>query len=85
MHRADSRFVPSQYEMSLQSNAISHWLGTNLESALMQDTDITFTEGAVLSTKIVILSHCCLVSDNPYTEALFGLSIMVVADVLAPE
>ena len=30
---ADSRFAPSQWEMSLQSNAVSHWLGTNLESA----------------------------------------------------
>ena len=33
---ADSRFVPSQWETSLQSNTISHWLGANLESALMQ-------------------------------------------------
>ena len=33
-HRADFRFVPSQWETSLQSNAVSHWLGTNLESAL---------------------------------------------------
>ena len=32
--RADSRFVPIQWETSLRSNAISHWLGTNLESAL---------------------------------------------------
>ena len=32
--RADSRFAPSQWETSLQSNAVSHWLGTNLESAL---------------------------------------------------
>ena len=32
--RADSKLAPSQWEMSLQSNAISHWLGTNLESAL---------------------------------------------------
>ena len=31
---ADSRLAPSQWEMSLQSNAISHWLGANLESAL---------------------------------------------------
>ena len=30
----DSRFAPSQWETSLQSNAASHWLGTNLESAL---------------------------------------------------
>ena len=26
------RFVPSQWETSLQSNAVSHWLGANLES-----------------------------------------------------
>ena len=32
--RADSRLVPSQWETSLQSNAVSHWLDTNLESAL---------------------------------------------------
>ena len=30
---ADSRFAPSQWETSLQSNAVSHWLGANLESA----------------------------------------------------
>ena len=32
--RADSRFAPGQWETSLQSNAVSHWLGTNLESDL---------------------------------------------------
>ena len=32
--RADSRFVSSQWEMALQSNAISHWLGASLELAL---------------------------------------------------
>ena len=32
--RAHSRLVPSQWETSLQSNAVSHWLGANLESAL---------------------------------------------------
>ena len=32
--RADSRFAPSQCETLLQSNAVSHWLGANLESAL---------------------------------------------------
>ena len=31
---ADSRLAPSQWETSLQSNAVSHWLGANLESAL---------------------------------------------------
>ena len=33
--RADSRLAPSQWETSLQSNAVSHWLGANLESALV--------------------------------------------------
>ena len=33
-NRADSRLAPSQWETSLQSNAVSHWLGANLESAL---------------------------------------------------
>ena len=32
--RADSRLAPSQWETSLQSKAISHWLRPNLESAL---------------------------------------------------
>ena len=32
--RADSRLAPSQWETSLQSNAVSHWLGVNLESVL---------------------------------------------------
>ena len=32
--RADSRFAPSQWEMALLCNDVSHWLGANLESAL---------------------------------------------------
>ena len=31
---ADTRLAPSQWETLLQSNVVSHWLGTNLESAL---------------------------------------------------
>ena len=31
---ADFRLAPSQWETSLQSNAVSHWLGANLKSAL---------------------------------------------------
>ena len=34
MFRADSRLAPSQWE-TLQSNTVSHWLGSNLVSALM--------------------------------------------------
>ena len=32
--KADPRFSPSQWETSLQSNAVPHWLGANLESAM---------------------------------------------------
>ena len=34
-HRDDSRLAFSQWETALQSNAVSHWLGANLESALI--------------------------------------------------
>ena len=34
VHRADSRLALSQWETLLQSNAVSHWLGTKLEAAL---------------------------------------------------
>ena len=33
--RADSRFAPSQWETALLCNDFSHWLGANLESALI--------------------------------------------------
>ena len=33
-YRADSRLAFSQWEMLLQSNSVSHWLGESLESAL---------------------------------------------------
>ena len=33
--RADSRFAPSQWETALLCNDVSHWLGANLESALL--------------------------------------------------
>ena len=32
--RADSRFVPTQWETALLCNDVSHWLGASLESAL---------------------------------------------------
>ena len=38
IYRADSRLAPSQRETLLQSNAVSHWLRANLESALINQT-----------------------------------------------
>ena len=42
--RANSRLAPSQWETSLRSNAISHWLGANLESALQFSLIITWSD-----------------------------------------
>ena len=39
--RFDSRLSTSQWETSLQSNTVSHWLGTNLESTLTVDYHMT--------------------------------------------
>ena len=36
-NRVDSRFVPSQWEMALLCNDVSHWLGAHLESALCNE------------------------------------------------
>ena len=36
--RADSGLASSQWETSLQSNAVSHWLGANLETSLLKRT-----------------------------------------------
>ena len=40
--RNDSMFTPSQWETSLQSNDVSHWLGANLESALYLCGGLTY-------------------------------------------
>ena len=34
--RSDSRLAPGQWETPLQSNTVSHWLGANLDSALLR-------------------------------------------------
>ena len=51
--RADFRLAPCQWETSLQSNAVSHWLGANLESALpiyVYGTNMIFLPLMVLYT-----------------------------------
>ena len=54
--RTDSRIAPSQWETSLQSNAVSHWLGAKLESALqvpwLQLTPLSLMTSFKMSDKI---------------------------------
>ena len=60
--RADSRFAPSQWETSLQSNAVSHWLGANLESAQWYYCTMFWLEwGRRYSSQKCTASQICLV------------------------
>ena len=54
--RGDSRFASSQWETSLQSNAVSHWLGANLESALSSKR---CRPKWSCSLHIYMISFCC--------------------------
>ena len=54
--RADSRFVPSQWETVLLCNDVSHWLCASLESSLICMR--------VMAMKFDILNHISLRHDN---------------------
>ena len=45
IYRTDSRLAPSEWETSLQSNAVSHWLDANIESALIYHNNKTSAMG----------------------------------------
>ena len=50
--RADSRFVHSQWEPSLQSNAVSHWLGTpRISPESVQINTVQYSMGCSVSKK----------------------------------
>ena len=59
-HRTSSRFAPSQWETPLQSNAVSHWLGANLESALTQcyKRNITWRHHDMEATSALVMTLC---------------------------
>ena len=53
LYRADSSFVPSQLEMVLLCNDISHWLGASLESALL-NVIFVFSTGAFQAMELIV-------------------------------
>ena len=58
--RANSSFAPSQWETALQSNAVSHWLGTNLESALFPVfSQVQVASGIIYSLNVYNLYDEC--------------------------
>ena len=58
-YRADSRLVPSQWE-TLQNNALSHWLGANLESALEYTHNIFYRHMTKSSKYHITILHICI-------------------------
>ena len=56
--RTDSRSAPSQWETSLLCNDVSHWLGTNLESALLIDYRLSYILGTL--THWGRVTHICV-------------------------
>ena len=63
---SNDRFASSQWEMSLQSHAVSHWLGANLESALHMYTvghNIEYSNGVI---KLEHLPDFELAINTPY-------------------
>ena len=50
-YRANSRFASSQWDTTLQSNAVSHWLGTSLKSALYSIHDMLTHSNSALMLK----------------------------------
>ena len=53
--RANSRFVPSQWEKAFQCNDVSHWLGASLESDLYITCELSSSSWIILA-KIVDLN-----------------------------
>ena len=47
IHRDDSRLAPSQWETSLQSNTVSHWLGAKVELSVLM---LKFVNGDVINS-----------------------------------
>ena len=62
--RTDSRLVPSQRETSLQSKAVSHWLGANLESF---GNDLA--PNSVKEMKVIFIYEAIMLS-SPITTAV---------------
>ena len=56
--RADCRLAPSQWETSLQSNAVSHWLGANLESILYMDVPGCLQSACWIGNCHIHLTYC---------------------------
>ena len=69
-----ARFAPSQCETSLQSNAVSHWLGANLESALMTNGRTLIINALQMSREEGKYEYVCTASKEIGTQ---GVSVSI--------
>ena len=75
LHITGMRLAPSQWETSLQSNAVSHWLGAKLESALHKHwsyCSVHWNKWQINWHEITLatLMSCWIINTNGYTTPL---------------
>ena len=76
--RADSQFVPSQWETVLLCNGVSHWLGASLESALCTLKSIQLTccpacRTSLIATRFWVVVICPIIKCLTVLEFSFIL------------
>ena len=76
-HRVDSRFAPSKWGMALLCNDVSHWLGTNLESALKTVPVII----PVLIFVICVIFWCIAITLHEEYNALYLRGLLQSCDI----
>ena len=62
--RADFSFAPSQWETALLCDDVSHWLGANLESALI--VYVTVQNGDIMIMWKTFPCHAIMINPNPW-------------------
>ena len=71
VYRDQSRYAPSQWEMSLHCNDISHWLGPYLDWSLVHE----------LTVQILKISLCSFVKNNYLISSQFFAHFVACHDI----
>ena len=80
--RVDSTLAPSQWESSLQSNAASHWLGANLESALYVNEIALISMATHIYASIFELNRHCVYMESITSDAQCSTKAPAVTKLL---
>ena len=75
VHSIYTWLAPSQWKTSLQSNTISHWVGANLKSALLDHTLSLWNKSHIIpSWHVMILLHWVTQFNGSFWSLLLGPS-----------